>query len=247
MIPVADVLPQIHLVAADFFAWEEALSRFARHWIEAHGYFAMAALLFASGAGLPLPEDVPLIAAGVCVARGTMTWALAASVAWVAMMFGDTSLYILGFILGWRVVHLPMIGRHVTEKRLKRCQDWFNRWGIWAVGIGRMVAGVRSAMVVAAGTMRFNYFKLLMADGLAAIGSGGMFMYLGYWAGKHSGKIGPIVEHYRRILSLSTAVLALTLAIILWVRTRRRVALAAAARAAAPALSEVAPGGADTK
>jgi membrane protein DedA with SNARE-associated domain len=246
MMAVAVALPGIHLVAADFFVWEDWLGRLARHWIESHGYVAMAALLFASGIGLPLPEDVPLIAAGVCVARGTMTWPVAATVAWVSMMFGDSALYILGFILGWKVVHLPMIGRHVNEKRLTRCRNWFDRWGVWAVGIGRMVAGVRSAMVVAAGTMRFNYGKLLIADGLAAIVSGGAFMYLGYWAGGHSGKIGPIVEHYRKVLSLSTAGVALTLAIILWVRTRRRAALAAAA-AKAPALSEVASGGGDAK
>ena len=32
----------------------------------------------------------------------------------------------------------------------------FDNWGIWVVGVGRMVAGIRGAMVLAAGTIRYK-------------------------------------------------------------------------------------------
>jgi membrane protein DedA with SNARE-associated domain len=218
---------EIHWVIAQVFAWQEALAKRSWHWVEAHTYIAMFALLLASGMGLPLPEDVPLIAAGVCIARGTMTWIIAGPVAWVAMMLGDTALYILGYAFGYKVVHLPVIGRHVSQKRLKRCEEWFDRYGIWAVGIGRLFAGIRSAMVVAAGTMRFAYLKMLAADGVAAIISGGAFMVLGYWAGEHARPLRPLIEKYRLLISIIGLAAAIALMIVVWLRNRRKNAAAA--------------------
>jgi membrane protein DedA with SNARE-associated domain len=202
--------------------WEEQMRHWAWHRVEDNGPVWLFLLLFLSGAGLPLPEDVPLVAAGVSVARGNMSWTVAATVAWLAMMCGDTSLYILGYIFGYRILHIPLIGRHISEARLKRCERWFDRWGIWAVAIGRMFAGIRTAIVVTAGTMRFNYGKLILADGAAAIVSGGAFLILGYWAGSHIRDVRPLVEHYRNLFSLIALAAAIALIPILRWRARRK-------------------------
>jgi membrane protein DedA with SNARE-associated domain len=220
------------VVLDKWMEWQKLLAHNAWLGIENHGYIAMFLLLFASGIGLPLPEDIPLIAAGVQIARRNMTRAVAGPLAWVAMMFGDSALYILGYALGWRVVHLPVIGRHVSATRLKRCEDWFSRWGIWAIGIGRMFAGIRTAMVVAAGTMRFTYLKMLAADGVAALISGGAFMILGYWAGRHAGKPRDLVDKYRELFTPFALVTAIVLIIWLYWRSRRRAYLAGVKRRA---------------
>jgi membrane-associated protein len=231
---VVGSLSDLHVID-HLFQWQKLLSEYARHWIEAHGYIAMFGLLFASGIGLPLPEDVPLIVAGVLIAHHSMTWAVAAPVAWFGMMCGDSALYILGYLLGWKVVHLPLLGRHLGIKRIQRCEGWFARWGIWAVGIGRMFAGIRTAIVVTAGTLRFNYAKLILADGAAAIISGGAFMILGYWAGMHARPLGPLIEKYRHMFTQGALIAALALMLVLWWRARRR-----AGEAAAQAKDEVA-------
>jgi len=213
------------------FQWQHELGMYAWHAVEAHGYIAIFLLLFLSGVGLPLPEDVPLIAAGVAIARRGMIWSIAGPVAWVAMMLGDSALYVIGYALGRRVIHLPIIGKHVSEIRLKRCERWFDQWGIWAVGIGRMFAGIRTAIVVTAGTMRFHYFKLLMADGCAAIISGGAFMILGYWAALHAQRASEIVEPYSLDLKFIALGACLVLIVVLWWRSRaKRASLAMAAK-----------------
>ena len=223
------------------YEWDKQLAGHAWHFVVTHGPEALFFLLFASGLGLPLPEDVPLIAAGFCIAQKKMLWIVGAPVAWFAMMCGDSSLYILGYLLGWRVVHLPLLGRHLSEARLKKCAGWFDRWGMWTVGIGRMFAGIRTAIVVTAGSLRFNYAKLIVADGLAAMVSGGAFMLLGYWAGLQATKfknsrpvIEPMVEKYRTVFTLVALGAAFGLIIILWWRTRRRVKLAGMAKSRTP-------------
>ena len=96
---------------------------------------------------------------------------------------------------------MPFIGKHVTEERILRAEEMFEQYGIWVVAVGRLFAGIRGAMVVAAGAIRFNFIKFVIADGLAALVSGGLFVWLGYCAGK---KLGSIARCARRSRTTST-------------------------------------------
>jgi membrane protein DedA with SNARE-associated domain len=171
-------------------------------WFEWGGYFILFGLLFACGLGLPMPEDIPLLLAGFFIAHGKMDPVIACTLAWLGIIGGDCVLYSFGRRYGHNITMVPFIGKHVTEERILRAEELFDRWGVWVVGFGRMVAGIRGAMVVAAGATRFNFWKFVIADGLAALVSGGAFVALGYWAGKKLGSISEMrekikgVEHY---------------------------------------------------
>ena len=67
----------------------------------------------------------------------------------------------------------------MTKKRIARAEQLFAKYGIWVVAVGRLFAGIRGGMVVAAGAIRFNFVRFLIADGLAALVSGGLFLLLG--------------------------------------------------------------------
>jgi membrane protein DedA with SNARE-associated domain len=147
------------------------------------GYVLLFGLLVACGMGLPLPEDIPLIAAGALIAKGTFSWPVAALVGWSGIMVGDLVLYHIGVAFGRGVTRLPLIGNHVTAKRLDDMEAKFQRYGIAVVAIGRLFAYIRGAMVVVAGIIRYPLVPFILADGVAALVSGGMFMYLGYYLG----------------------------------------------------------------
>jgi membrane protein DedA with SNARE-associated domain len=165
-------------------------------WFEWGGYFILFGLLFACGLGLPMPEDIPLLLAGYFTAQGKMHLAIASIVAWLGIIGGDCVLYSFGRRFGLEITRVPFVGKHVTRERILRAEELFERWGIWVVAIGRMFAGIRGAMVVAAGATRFSFVKFVIADGLAAIVSGGLFIWLGHWAGK---KLGSISEMRAKI------------------------------------------------
>jgi membrane protein DedA with SNARE-associated domain len=182
-----------------------------RHWIERGSYFALFGLLFSAGLGFPLPEDVPLIASGVLIFHHHMSLALAAPLAWLGIIGGDCVLYSLGYQLGEKIVGVPIIGRHVTLPRLKRAEQLFLRYGIIMVFLGRMFMGIRGAMVITAGTARFNFFRFILADGLGAVCSGGLFMYLGYWGAEY----GRETEHAAHAIKREMWIIALAIAVIL--------------------------------
>src|SRR3954470_18278974 len=158
-------------------------------WIEAGGYFVLFGLLFACGLGLPMPEDIPLMIAGALVANGKMHLAIACVAAWCGIIGGDIVLYHLGKKFGLEITRVPFIGKHLTKERIEKVEQMFGRYGVWVVAIGRMFAGIRGAMVVAAGAIRYNFLKFIIADGLAAIVSGGAFVLLGPLARKHLGRL----------------------------------------------------------
>lgn len=184
-----------------------------RHWIERGSYFALFGLLFSAGLGFPLPEDVPLIASGFLICHGRMSFALAAPLAWLGIIGGDCVLYALGYQLGEKIVNVPLIGRHITLTRIKRAEHLFLKYGIIMVFLGRMFMGIRGAMVVTAGTARFHFAKFIVADGLGAVCSGGLFMYLGYWGAKY----GRETEHAVHLLKRDIWMVALGIAVILFI------------------------------
>ena len=140
-------------------------------WLEYGGYAILFVLLFSCGLGLPLPEDIPLLLAGYFVAQpqgtpGKMHLLPAAIVAWCGIIAGDCMLYSFGRKYGLNITKLPLIGHHVTESRIVQAEQLFEKWGGVVVGVGRMLAGVRGAMVVAAGAIRYRFDKFILADGL---------------------------------------------------------------------------------
>jgi len=200
-------------------------------WLTAGGYLVLFGLLFLCGVGLPLPEDIPLIIAGAFIAKGKFHLAVAAVAAWCGIIGGDLVLYHLGKKFGLEVTRLPFVGKHLTRARIERLEHLFDRYGIWVVAVGRMFAGVRGAMVVAAGAIRFNRLKFVIADGLAAIVSGGLFIGLGYWLGSN---MDTLVKHVDKVKHwLTFAAIVIVLGVIGFVMWRKRSARAAIAVAVA--------------
>lgn len=193
-----------------------------RGWLETGSYGALFGLLLSCGIGVPIPEDVPLIAGGILIARHQWHWAIAAPLAWLGIIGGDCILYTIGYFYGEKIVHVPFIGKHVTLHRIKRAENMFRKYGIWMVGIGRLFMGIRGAMVVTAGTSRFKFVKFIIADGIAAIFSGGIFMILGFYGGTYGGDIGHKVRAFRYSMWAGAGLLAIILTIYFFWRDRKR-------------------------
>jgi membrane protein DedA with SNARE-associated domain len=168
-----------------------------QRWFEAGGYFVLFGLLFACGLGLPLPEDIPLLLGGYLHATQGWNIYIIGVLAWCGIIGGDCCLYWLSRKYGMNITKVRFIGRHVTQDRILWAEEKFEKYGVFVVAVCRLFAGVRGAMVIAAGAIRFNFFKFVIADGLAALFSGGLFIALGWWAGTYFGKISEMRQHIK--------------------------------------------------
>jgi membrane-associated protein len=127
-------------------------------------------------------------------------------------------LYYLSRKYGMNVTKAPLIGKHVTRERIEKVEAMFERYGVGVVAICRLFAGIRGAMVIAAGVVRFNFIKFVVADGLAALVSGGLFMLFGWWVGQKLTK--ELVHEFKELFIAGAAVLAL--GFVLWIVWKRR-------------------------
>jgi membrane protein DedA with SNARE-associated domain len=184
------------------------------------GYLVLFGLLFSCGLGMPLPEDIPLLVAGMLVGAGKMHLVVVAICAWCGIIGGDCVLYYMGHRYGLNITKVPFVGKHVTKDRIVQAERLFEKYGVWVVGVGRLFAGIRGAMVVAAGTIRFSFVKFLIADGLAAIISGGLFVWLGMKFGQNLHYIETKIHKYGEWVFVGVVLIVLGIAGYYWWRRR---------------------------
>lgn len=213
--------------------------------LEAGGYIVLFGLLLACGMGLPLPEDIPLIVSGALIAKGQMHWVHAGVAAWCGIIGGDLILYYLGHRFGRNITNVPFVGKHINAARLDSIEKRFHQWGVLVVAVGRLFAGVRGVMVVTAGTIRYPLLKFIIADGLAALVSGGLFMLLGYWFANNMAMIIEKIKHSEHIVLMSLiAVVIVGAGLYWWMHRRKKAKAAAAAMAEGRGQAELAKGAA---
>ena len=203
----------------------DALSTIERWMGTDWGYAVLFSLLLSCGLGVPIPEDIPLLLAGYFVAGGQMNLVIAAVVAWVGIIGGDCLLYHLGKMYGLEITRLPVIGHHVSKERIEKVHVMFEKYGVWVVAVGRLFAGIRGAMVVTAGAIRFRFSHFVIADGLAAIFSGGLFMALGFWGRRKFGDLHELrskIESSQRWVLLGAVIALLLFAAWKWWQNRQR-------------------------
>ena len=131
------------------------------------GYSALFALVFAESAGLPVPGETALLAAGVLAGAGHLALPGVIAVAAVAAILGDN----LGYWLGRRGGRAILTRRgpfHAHRVRaLERGERFFARHGAKTILVGRFVPGVRvvAAVVAGASAMPWRSFAAFNVTG----------------------------------------------------------------------------------
>ncbi len=136
--------------------------------------------LVLSGCGVPIPEDMPLLVAGVLVQTKQVPLTLMFIVAYVGVLSGDLILFYIGRRYGHHVPRLPLLRKHMTEKRIVRAENYFEKHGGKTIFVARFLLGVRGSVWFAAGTCKIPLWKFLAYDGAAALIFVPALMALGY-------------------------------------------------------------------
>ncbi|MFN2628072.1 MAG: DedA family protein [Gaiellaceae bacterium] len=160
-----------------------SLSGSATSQVASHGVYAVF-LLMAIDAVFPAASELVMLYGGA-VAAGAFTehvtlfgaklgfgWP-----AYLAIALAGTLGYLVGSIIGWwigRYGGRPLLERrgrllHVSPANLERAERWFERWGVWAVFVGRVTPVIRSFISIPAGVfgMRLTSYTALTAVGSA--------------------------------------------------------------------------------
>lgn len=181
-------------------------------------YALLFAVLAASGFGLPVNEDILLLAAAALTLKGVMQPLPLIAVAWVGLLCADGLVFHWGRRFGAPLLRHRLAARMLPEARLMAMQHAVQRWGPACLFAVRFMPGMRSALFFAAGSMKLAWRHLFVFDGLAALIELPLLVYGVRYIGGRWEQIFEVVQRYQGALIAGVLLLALAA----WLYRRRR-------------------------
>jgi membrane protein DedA with SNARE-associated domain len=160
------------------------LALLVSHYVEHFTYAGLLLILILCGLGLPVPEDVALLAGGFLAHRGVTQYPITLVVAFVGVIAGDNTLYYVGRKFGSSFVAYLGLGRPKSRRQIDRLKDFMARNGHMAIFYARFLAGVRALVYLTAGSLGVvSPGRFFLYDTLGALISVPIVVSLGYLFG----------------------------------------------------------------
>jgi membrane-associated protein len=188
-------------------------------------YLGVALVFLLCGIGLPLPEEIVLLAAGYVCAKFPEHAALPLMMVWCAgaILVGDLIPFTLGRVFGVRLLRLRWLRLVVTKQRLASFDHWFRRRGDAVIVISRFLAGLRVVAFFTAGAMKMPWHRFLLLDGLGIALMVPLLTWLGWRSASVIEEVIAKVQTVERGILWTTVGGVVVLAIWLWLWRRRRI------------------------
>jgi membrane protein DedA with SNARE-associated domain len=183
-------------------------------------YSAIVGMLLICGLGVPIPEDITLIAAGILSAVGSITLWGAVAAGFFGVMAGDAFLYTVGRIYGRRAFELPLIRTIMTPRRIALAERKILRNSHFICFTARFLPGLRSPIFLMAGIMGVRPLTFYTLDGFAALISVPIWVWVGHWVGENLDMAFKLAERVQ--LSFAGAIAVLGLGYVMYRRIRKR-------------------------
>ena len=178
-------------------------------YIEHFTYVGLFVVLLLCGLGMPIPEDVALLAGGYMVHRGITRYPITLAVSLVGVVAGDNSLFFLGRRFGTGWVRYFGIGRPGRQVQIERIQKFMQRHGHRAIFYARFLAGLRALIYLSAGSFGVRPAVFLVYDLLGAVISVPIVVTLGYIFGKQLEMIVKYLGGFERLIVIVLVLSAL--------------------------------------
>jgi membrane protein DedA with SNARE-associated domain len=168
-----------------------------------YGYQGIFFALVAAGCGLPIPEELPVLTAGVMVGHGEagLKWYYMLPTVMAGVVVGDSVLYFVGRIWGRRILDIGFIRRNfIPLDKQEKIEKNFAERGIWVLLGARLLPGIRAPVFLMAGVLRVPVGRFILADALYAIPLVNIMFWLAYFLTDQVMEIFKKIDEYRPLV-----------------------------------------------
>lgn len=173
--------------------------------VSTYGYIGLFLAAFAETVFPPIPSEVIFPLAGFVGFKSSFTYletffmALCGS---LGATLGAILIYYVSLKLGRPAI--IKIGKYifVSEHKIKSAEKWFEKYGIYAVLLGRMAPGVRELISVPAGIAKMPIVKFTLFTFLGSLVWSTILVFAGYLLGNSWDALSEALSDYFTILSL---------------------------------------------
>lgn len=180
-------------------------------WVEFGKYAGVVATLIATGFGLPIPEELPIVTAGAMVGHdaqearhaqpvgglagggafaaykihdetGQTKWYFMLPACILGVVLGDSVLYGAGRLFGPRLMQSKFVTRRILPpEKREKIEENFRTRGVMILLGARFTPGIRTPVFMMSGVLKLPFSRFLVADGLYAIPGVNILFWLSYW------------------------------------------------------------------
>ncbi len=174
-------------------------------YIEHFTYAGLFVILMLCGLGLPMPEDVALLAGGYLAHKGVTRYPITLVVALLGVIAGDNSLYFIGRGVGSNLLAFFGLKRSKSaddesSNNLDRLHVFMHRHGHLAIFYARFFAGFRALVYLSAGSLGVPPSRFFLYDLAGAAISVPVVVTLGYVFGEQIEKVIHYIGGFQKVI-----------------------------------------------
>ncbi len=188
----------------------------------ATSYFGIILFLVLTGCGLPIPEEVGIIAAGIAAGAEKLDLWLAFGACMIGALLGDSVMYAIGRFFGRGLMRHKWFSKIVTPEAEARTERLIRKHGLKVFFVARFLVGVRAPMYVAAGIMRLPFARFLVIDGICATIVVGIVYWLSYFMGNSFRAFFEDAHEWAKWLTIALIAIAAIGGVVIYLRHRRK-------------------------
>ena len=172
------------------------------------GYIAIFVTMAGESAGLPISSEIVVPLGGALASQGKLNFVLVVLVSSVANLTGSLIAFYLTRRYGERVV-LSRAGRWAGLSRghLRLANRFFDRFGLWAVFVGRLVPIVRTYISFPAGLSKLGYLRFTLATLAGAIPWNFVLAYAGLKLGQRYATVAATLGPFAIPIAIGVVIL----------------------------------------
>jgi membrane protein DedA with SNARE-associated domain len=189
--------------------------------LEHISYLGIIIVLILTGSGLPIPEEVPIIAAGIASAVGRLSpWGAFISCL-VGALLGDSVIYAIGYHFGHTLVtRHPRFAHLLHAEREAKIEEMIRRHGLKVFFLSRFMVGIRAPVYLTAGILRMSFRRFVLIDSFCATAVVGLFFGLSYAYGE---QLAGLIRRSEIGFTVAVVVgVSIVLSYFIWKHLRRK-------------------------
>jgi membrane protein DedA with SNARE-associated domain len=184
--------------------------------VSTYGYLGIFIAAFAETIFPPIPSELIFPLAGFVGFKSNFTYFetfLMASSGAVGATIGAIVIYLVSFKIGR--IAIVKLGKYVfvNEKKIESAERWFEKYGVYAVFLGRMAPGVRELISVPAGIARMPFAKFVTFTFFGSLIWSVILVFLGYFLGDSWESLSETLSDYFTVISV---LVLLSIAIVIF-------------------------------
>lgn len=171
-------------------------------------YVVLFLALMGGAIGFPIPEDLPLLAAGVLGHMGKGKLEIMFVVCYVAIILGDLVVFFIGRTFGPALFQKKWFRKRLPPSKIKKVRFNLEKRSLLMILLARHLFYLRSVTFLTCGAVRMRISRFLIADMCAALVSVPLMMGLGYLLGAKLDLLQRYIQRANLILLLIVVAVA---------------------------------------